>query len=83
MSDFAKKLVYLPKLTIHMAAKECKVAMCISRLVDSELLSKLKFEQKKDTSLVKLVLSRRTSTSQQRAVPSQTCFSRTCRGGAR
>jgi hypothetical protein len=61
MSDFAKfipqkELVYLLKLIIHMAAIECKVAMCISRLEDFELLMELKFEQKKGTSLVKLVL---------------------------
>jgi hypothetical protein len=66
MSDFAKiipqkELVYLLKLTIHMAAIECKVAMCISRLVDFELFLELKFEQKKGTSLVKLVLSRITT----------------------
>jgi hypothetical protein len=34
-----------------MAAIECKVAMCISRLVEFELLLELKFEQKKGTSL--------------------------------
>jgi hypothetical protein len=44
-----------------MAAIECKLAMCISRLVEFELLLKLKFEQKTDTSLAKLVLSRRKS----------------------
>jgi hypothetical protein len=46
-----------------MAAIECKVAMYISRLVEFELLLELKFEQKKGTSLVKLVLSRRKSVS--------------------
>jgi hypothetical protein len=35
--------------------------MVISRLVKLELLLELKFEQKKGTSLVKLVLSRRKS----------------------
>jgi hypothetical protein len=33
------------KLT--MAAIECKIAMCISRLVEFELLLELKFEQKR------------------------------------
>jgi hypothetical protein len=52
MSDFAKfipqkELVYSLKLTIHMAAIECKVAMCISRLVEFELLLELKFKQKR------------------------------------
>jgi hypothetical protein len=42
-----------------MAAIECKLAMCISRLVEFELLLELKIEQKNGTSLVKLVLSRR------------------------
>jgi hypothetical protein len=56
MSDFAKfipqeELVYLLQLTIYMGAIECKVAMCISRLVDFELLLELKFEQKDGTLL--------------------------------
>jgi hypothetical protein len=34
-----------------MAAIECKVAMCISRLVKFELLLELKIEQKNSTSL--------------------------------
>jgi hypothetical protein len=34
-----------------MAAIECKVAMCISRLAEFELLLELKFEQKRGTSL--------------------------------
>jgi hypothetical protein len=39
MSDFAKfipqkELVYLLNLIIHMAAIQCKLAICISRLVD-------------------------------------------------
>jgi hypothetical protein len=43
-----------------MAVIECKLAMCIiSRLVEFELFLELKFKQKKGTSLVKLVLSRR------------------------
>jgi hypothetical protein len=46
MSDFAKfipqkEVVYLLNLIIHMAAIECKVAMCISRLVKFELLLEL------------------------------------------
>jgi hypothetical protein len=45
-------------IELHMAVIECKLAMCISRLVEFELLFELKFEQKKGTSLVKLVLSR-------------------------
>jgi hypothetical protein len=58
MSDFAKfipqkELVYLLNLIIHMAVIECKVAMCISRLLEFELL--FNFKQKKGTSLVKLV----------------------------
>jgi hypothetical protein len=36
---------------LHMATIECKLAMCISRLVEFELLLKLKFEQKSGTSL--------------------------------
>jgi hypothetical protein len=44
-----------------MAAIECKLAMCISRLVKFELLLELKIEQKKGTLLVKPVLSRRKS----------------------
>jgi hypothetical protein len=76
MSDFAKfipqkELVYLVNLIIHMAAIECKVAMCISRLVEFELLLELKFEQKKGTSLVKPVLSRRKSGLRQSVCPSQ------------
>jgi hypothetical protein len=52
MSDFAKfiaqkELVYLLKLTLHRTAIECKEGLCISRLVDFELLLELKFEQKK------------------------------------
>jgi hypothetical protein len=52
MSDFAKfttqkDLVYALNLIIRMAAIECKVAICISRLVDFELLLELNFEQKK------------------------------------
>jgi hypothetical protein len=43
MSDFAKfvtqtELVYVLTLIIHMAAIECKLAMCISRLVDLRAL---------------------------------------------
>jgi hypothetical protein len=34
-----------------MAAIECKLAMCISRLVKFELLLEVKFEQKRGTSL--------------------------------
>jgi hypothetical protein len=41
-----------------MAALECKVALGFCRLVKLELHLELKFEQKKGTSLVKLVLSR-------------------------
>jgi hypothetical protein len=41
-----------------MATLECKLAMCISRLMEFELLLELKIEQKNGTSLVKLVLSR-------------------------
>jgi hypothetical protein len=41
-----------------MGAIECKLAMCISTLVEFELLMELKIEQKNGTSLVKLVLSR-------------------------
>jgi hypothetical protein len=56
MSDFAKfvtqkELVYVLHLIIRMAAIECKVAMCISRLVEFELLLELKFEEKFVTSL--------------------------------
>jgi hypothetical protein len=40
-------------------AIECKEGLCISRLVDFELLMELKLEQKPGTSLVKLLLSRR------------------------
>jgi hypothetical protein len=36
---------------LHMATLECKLAMCISRLVEFELLLELKIEQKKGTSL--------------------------------
>jgi hypothetical protein len=42
-------------------AIECKEGLCISRLVDFELLLELKIEQKNGTPLVKLVLSRRKS----------------------
>jgi hypothetical protein len=42
-------------------AIECKEGLCISRLVDFELLLELKFEQKDGTSLLKLLLSRRKS----------------------
>jgi hypothetical protein len=48
---------------LAIAAIECKLAMCISRLVEFELLLELKSEQKNGTSLVKLVLSRRKSAS--------------------
>jgi hypothetical protein len=44
-----------------MATIECKLAMCINRLVEFELLFELKIEQKSGTSLVKPVLSRRKS----------------------
>jgi hypothetical protein len=46
---------------LAMAAIECKLAMVISRLVKFELLLELQFEQKRGTSLVKPVLSRRNS----------------------
>jgi hypothetical protein len=36
---------------LHMAVVECKLAMCVSRLAEFELLLELKFEQKKGTSL--------------------------------
>jgi hypothetical protein len=36
---------------LHMAVIECKLVMCISRLVEFELSMELKFEQKKGTSL--------------------------------
>jgi hypothetical protein len=36
---------------LYMAVIECKLAMCISRLVEFELLLELKLEQKKGTSL--------------------------------
>jgi hypothetical protein len=42
-------MFYYTKLA--MAAIECKLVMCISRLVEFELLFKLKFEQKTGTSL--------------------------------
>jgi hypothetical protein len=45
--------------------------MCISRLVEFELLLELKIEQKKGTSLVKLVLLLRKSASRQSVCPSQ------------
>jgi hypothetical protein len=66
MSDFArinpqKELVYLLKLTIHTSSYCSAEGVCISTLVDFELLLELKFEQKDGTSLVKLVLSRRKS----------------------
>jgi hypothetical protein len=32
---------------LHMATLECKLAMCISRLVEFELLLELKIEQKR------------------------------------
>jgi hypothetical protein len=51
-----------------MATLECKLAMCISRLVEFELLLELKIEQKDGTSLVKLVLSRRKSVSRLKIV---------------
>jgi hypothetical protein len=44
-----------------MATIECKLAMCINRLVEFELLLELKIEQKKGTSLVEPVLLRRKS----------------------
>jgi hypothetical protein len=40
---------------LAMAAIECKLAMCTSRLVEFELQLELNIEQKKGTSLVKLV----------------------------
>jgi hypothetical protein len=36
---------------LHSPAIECKERLCISRLVDFELLLELKIEQKKGTSL--------------------------------
>jgi hypothetical protein len=56
---------------LAIAAIECKLAMVTSRLVEFELLLQLKFEQKKGTSLVKLVLSRRKSmvTTERLSVP--------------
>jgi hypothetical protein len=45
-----------------------KEGLCISRLVDFELLFELKFEQKKRTSLVNLVLSWRKSASRVKTV---------------
>jgi hypothetical protein len=44
-----------------MATIECKLAMCINRLVEFELLLELKIEQKSGASLVKPVLLRRKS----------------------
>jgi hypothetical protein len=40
-----------------MGAIECKLAMCISTLVEFELLLELKFEQKDGTSLFKILVS--------------------------
>jgi hypothetical protein len=56
ISDFAKfippkELVYLLKLTIHTSSYYSAEGLCISRLVDFELLLELKIEQKKGTSL--------------------------------
>jgi hypothetical protein len=74
MSDFAK---FIPqKVTyskLHSPAIECKegLALCISRLVEFELLFELKFEPKKGTSLVKLVLSLRQDLKQYSICPLQ------------
>jgi hypothetical protein len=46
---------------LHTSSYYSAVDVCISRLVEFELLFELKFEQKYGTSLVKLVLSRRKS----------------------
>jgi hypothetical protein len=48
---------------VHMATLQCKLAMCISRLVEFELLLELKIEQKTFTSLVKIVFLKRKSAS--------------------
>jgi hypothetical protein len=81
MSDFAKfipqkELVY--KLTQNytvLHAIECKEGLCISRLVDFELLFELKFEQKKGTTLhtprYKAVSSLKQSVRGQYICPSQ------------
>jgi hypothetical protein len=55
MSDFAKivpqkELVYLLKLTIHTPSYYSAEDVCISTLVDFELLLELKIEQKQGTS---------------------------------
>jgi hypothetical protein len=52
MTDFAKfiaqkELVYLLKLTIHTSSYYSAEDVCISTLVEFELLLELKFEQKK------------------------------------
>jgi hypothetical protein len=51
-----------------MATIACKLAMCISRLVEFELILELKIEQKHGTSLIKLVLLRRKSASRLKKV---------------
>jgi hypothetical protein len=56
-----------------MATIECKLAMCISRLVEFELLLELKIEQKHGTSLVKLVLSRENPRHRQCADRTSVC----------
>jgi hypothetical protein len=56
VSDFAKfipqkELVYLLNLIIHRSSYYLAEDLCISRLVEFELLLELKFEQKHGTSL--------------------------------
>jgi hypothetical protein len=66
MSDFAKiipqkELVYLLKGTIHTSSYYSAEVVCISTLVDVELLLELKIKQAHGISLVKLVLPHRKS----------------------
>jgi hypothetical protein len=56
ISDFAKfipqkELVYKTYTKLHSPAIECKEGLCISRLVEFELLLELKFKQKNSNSL--------------------------------
>jgi hypothetical protein len=52
----SKRARILTYSKLHTSAIECREGLCISRLVDFELLLELKIEQKDGTSLVKLVV---------------------------
>jgi hypothetical protein len=79
------ELVFSPDMItkLRSPAIECKEGLCISRLVDFELLLELKLEQKTFTPLVKLVLSHRKSGLRIERLSVPMIYFRYCAGSTR